>query len=75
MNDFLIELYETRLENTPEEAQSWATLGFLYNEVGNKEAAIETLRRGAETVPEFAPLATCVADNIENDREPTEGCQ
>lgn len=75
MKEFLVELFEVRVINNPEAAQNWATLAFLYYETGDKEAALETLSQGAEKVPTLAPLAICVADNIENDREPTEGCE
>jgi tetratricopeptide (TPR) repeat protein len=75
MTEFLIDLFETRIELNPDSGQDWATLSFLYHQNGEKEAALETLAAGSERIPEFAPLATCVADNIENDREPTEGCE
>lgn len=74
MTDFLIELFEERIKNTPNVPQSWATLAFLYYQKGDIDSALSTLDRGAEINPEFVPLATCVSDNIENGRDPQEGC-
>jgi O-antigen ligase/tetratricopeptide (TPR) repeat protein len=75
LTNLLIQLFEKRVELSPNDAQNWATLAFLYDQIGDEERAIEILNTGQERVPEFAPLATCVIDNIENGREPTEGCQ
>lgn len=79
--DFVIDLFEIRVSTEPNElqqwqtnAQNWATLSFLYYNQGNTEAAIETLRRSEEFVPSFAPTAQCIMGNIENGREPQEGC-
>ena len=74
MTEFLIELFKTRIENAPDETQNWATLAFLYYQNDENEKALATLSEGSERLPAFVPLATCVADNIENNREPTEGC-
>jgi tetratricopeptide (TPR) repeat protein len=75
MTDLLITLFEKRVELNPNNAQHWATLAYLYNQAGNTEAALNTLSEASEALPDFAPLASCVADNIENGREPTEGCE
>lgn len=75
MTNFLVELFERRVELEPDVVQHRATLAFLYHTQGNKDAALEILETSAAQFPEFASLASCVADNIENDREPTEGCE
>jgi O-antigen ligase/tetratricopeptide (TPR) repeat protein len=75
MTDFLLELFETRVADSPDVVQNWATWAFLQHQNGDKEGALDTLKRGSERLPEFVPLANCVSDNIENDREPTEGCE
>lgn len=79
--DFVIELFETRVNTAPTErqnwqaeAQNWATLSFLYYEQGENEKAVEVLRRSEAFVPSFAPTAQCIVGNIENGREPQEGC-
>ncbi len=79
--DFMIDLYEIRVNSTPNEvqdwandAQNWATLAFLYFEQGDKEKSLEVLERTKEQIPGFAPTASCIMGNIENDRDPQEGC-
>lgn len=74
MTEFLISLFEERVANTPSDAQGWATLAFLYYQAEDNESALSALDRGSDLVPEFVPLATCVGENIRNDREPNEGC-
>ncbi|HMO77690.1 MAG TPA: O-antigen ligase family protein [Candidatus Paceibacterota bacterium] len=71
---FMIELYKIKIEQNPENEQSWASLAFLYSAVGNKEAAVATLREAAIKRPTFAKKANCIANNIEADRNPEEGC-
>lgn len=80
--DVIIELFEYRLG--PEEVtgrnwrtvpQNWATLAFLYFETEQPEEAKRVLQESLTAVPEFAPTATCFIDNIDNGREPQEGCQ
>jgi cytochrome c-type biogenesis protein CcmH/NrfG len=81
-------LYEQRVIGTPDNAQQWASLAFLYYQLGleasttNKERqrimtdkAIETLSRGAKAVPTFAPTAECVSTNLKAGRAPEVGCQ
>jgi O-antigen ligase len=81
-------LYEQRVIGTPDNAQQWASLAFLYYQLGleasttNKdrqrimtEKAIETLARGAKAVPTFAPTAECVSTNLKAGRAPEVGCQ
>ncbi len=79
--DFMAELYEIRVSTEPtaqqnwqNEAQNWATLAFLYYEQDQSDRAIETLQRAQAQIPSFEPTASCIADNIQNDREPQEGC-
>jgi tetratricopeptide (TPR) repeat protein len=84
----LASLYEQRVIGTPDNAQQWASLAFLYYQLGqeasttNKERqrimtdkAIETLSRGAKAVPTFAPTAECVSTNLKAGRAPEVGCQ
>lgn len=71
----LIDLYKARLNKRPAEAQSWSSLAYLYNQVGDKEAAARTLREAAVNIPSFAKVGNCIADNIEAGKEkPEEGC-
>jgi len=79
--DFAAELFEIRVTTEPDtrqswrtEPQNWATLAFLYNQLGDSEQAIGTLNEAAEVIPTFAPTAECIATNIENGNEPEEGC-
>ena len=73
-NEFLLELFKTRLEAAKDNAQNWATLAFLYHETGNKEAALKTLEDAKLAVPSFAKTATCISENIKNNRTPDQGC-
>ena len=72
---FLIELYEARLAQNSKSEQDWASLAFLYNQAGDTATAAETLRKAGREIPQFAPAANCIADNIEAGREPQLGCQ
>jgi tetratricopeptide (TPR) repeat protein len=72
--DFLIEIFKSRVVSSPEDAQNWATLAFLYHEKGDKEEALKTLEAGKVAVPSFARTATCIAGNIQQGKNPEEGC-
>ena len=71
---FMVELYKERVKNNPEVDQNWASLAFLYSQLGDTAAAVATLREAAEARPAFAQSANCIADNIEAGRQPQEGC-
>lgn len=71
---FMIELYKIKIEQNPEIEQNWASLAFLYSQIGDKSAAVATLREAAAKRPTFAKTANCIADNIEAGRTPDEGC-
>jgi O-antigen ligase/tetratricopeptide (TPR) repeat protein len=71
----VIDLYKNRIAGKPAEVeQDFASLAYLYNQMGDTKAAVETLRQAAEVRPGFAKAATCIADNIEAGRAPEEGC-
>ncbi len=72
--DFLIELFKTRTTTTPDNAQNWATLAFLYTEKGDTENALKTLEEGKVAAPAFAKTATCIAGNIKAGKDPEAGC-
>jgi len=79
--DFVIELYEARTQTEPDGAQNWrttpqtwASLAFLYYQTENNDKALETLEQAQAVIPEFAPTASCFAENINNGIEPQEGC-
>lgn len=73
--EFLVELYRQRTEIESENPQNWATLAFLYFELGDSALATETLTAAAEMIPSFAPTAGCIAANIESgSATPQEGC-
>ncbi len=84
----LAALYEKRVLTSPDNAQQWASLAYLYYQLGQEasttkperrqimtDKAIETLARGAKAVPTFAPTATCVSGNLKAGRAPEVGCQ
>lgn len=72
--DFLIDLFKLRTETTPESAQDWATLAFLYHQKGDMDSAIVVLETAKQKVPTFARTATCITDNIKAGRDPEIGC-
>lgn len=74
-NDYLIDLFKLRLEDKPDSAQNWASLAFLYYQIGDRENAITTLTDAGKAIPGFAKMATCISDNIAAGREPQVGCQ
>lgn len=73
---YVAALYKNRVAGKPNEVeQDWASLAFLYNQMGDTKAAIETLRQAAAARPNFSKAATCIADNIAAGKEkPEEGC-
>ncbi|MCB9810526.1 MAG: O-antigen ligase family protein [Candidatus Nomurabacteria bacterium] len=73
--DFLIKLYEARIEKDPANEQNWVSLSFLHYKQGNKEEAVKALESGAEAKPSFSKMATCFAENIKAGNEPQAGCQ
>lgn len=72
---FMIELYKARIAQKPDVEQNWASLAFLYDQMGNKKDAVDTLKRAAEAKPSFAKMANCIAGNIEAGKDPQAGCQ
>lgn len=72
---FMVELYKARISQNPTVEQNWASLAFLYSQLGDTKSAVDTLREAAVAKPSFAKTATCIADNIEAGKEPQEGCQ
>lgn len=71
----LIDLYTSRVKQVPLDAQNWSSLAFLYDQVGNTAAAVETLRTAASQIPSFSKVGNCIADNIAAGKEqPQEGC-
>jgi O-antigen ligase/tetratricopeptide (TPR) repeat protein len=79
--DLVTELFEYRLSLEPDnrqnyrnEAQSWASLAFLYYQSGSSTKAIEILKEAAEEVPSFGETATCFISNLEAGNEPQAGC-
>ena len=79
--DVVAQLYQVRVDSEPDrtqswrtDAQNWSSLAFLYYELDQREKAVETLNEAQAVIPSFAPTASCIAENIENDREPQAGC-
>jgi Tfp pilus assembly protein PilF len=71
----LIELFDERIELNPQDAQSWASLSFLYFAQGESDQAVETLNQAGALIPSFASTAACIADNIQSGAaEPQTGC-
>lgn len=71
----LAELYELRVAADTSNAQNWASLAFVYHQLGDKAKAVDTLTRGATAVPSFASTSRCVVANINANRAPEVGCQ
>lgn len=81
-SDLVMKLFEYRLNNdvagNPDwrsDPQNWASLAFLYYQQDDTEKAIATLNEAKELIPSFATTASCFVDNLENNRDPQEGCQ
>lgn len=74
--NFMIELYKIKVAKEPELEQNWASLAFLYNQIGEKELAASTLREAGVKKPGFAKTANCLADNIAaGAADPQAGCE
>jgi O-antigen ligase/Flp pilus assembly protein TadD len=72
--EFMLNMFERRIELDPTNPQSWATLAYLYYQNGEKDKALDTLNRGKEQIPTFAPTASCFSENIKAGKDPQEGC-
>jgi len=72
--ELMIELFETRLAADPSQAQTWATLAFLYYEQADLERAIGLLQEVQTVIPGFASTAACIAGNITAGTDPQVGC-
>lgn len=79
--DFVAMMYQYRVDQEPDARQNWrntpqnwASLAYAYYRNGDKENALRVLEESKTVVPTMNDLATCVSDNIENNREPDEGC-
>lgn len=79
--EFVTKMFEYRVNSEPDSQQQWRTdpqnwgsLSFLYYQAGDKEKSIATLEAAKEAVPTFAETASCFIENIQNDRDPQEGC-
>lgn len=72
--EFLAELFEQRVKMSPENPQNWASLSFIYYEMGDTEKSIDALERAAEHAPKFATQAHCFIDNIKAGNDPSLGC-
>lgn len=86
--DRLASLYEARVSSAPDNAQQWASLAYVYYQMGQQasttdkerrrimiDKAIETLARGAKAVPSFAATAECVGGNLKAGRAPETECK
>lgn len=71
---YLAELFKIRVEKDRQNAQNWASLAFAYYQMGATEQALAVLKEGGEVVPSFKRTATCIADNIQNGRDPQAAC-
>jgi hypothetical protein len=70
----LIDLFETRLAADDSQAQTWATLAFLYYEQDNTEQALDLLEAAQIAVPSFASTSQCISGNIRAGNDPQAGC-
>jgi O-antigen ligase/tetratricopeptide (TPR) repeat protein len=72
--ELLIELFTHRLEQDNSNAQSWATLAFLYYNQADNDGAIRILNEAQVAIPGFANTATCIIGNITAGVDPQTGC-
>lgn len=73
--EWLAEMFKERIRQHPNNAQNRASLSFLYFEKGDLEESIKVLEDASETIPDFAPRASCFIDNIKAGNNPDVGCQ
>lgn len=72
--EFMVELFQLRVEDELAEPRHRVHLAFAYYRLGEAAKAIAVLREMAELHPSVATEADCVIDNIEQGRRPEEGC-
>ncbi len=73
-NELLAELYEAKVALNPEDAQNWASLAYIYYELGDLANATNTLEEAKGAVAGFDSRAECFIDNINAGNEPGAGC-
>lgn len=71
---FLAELFQIRIDKDRQNAQNWASLAFVYYQLGNNEQALAILKEGGELIPSFERTATCITNNIQSGRDPQAPC-
>lgn len=62
----LIELFKMRIETRPTDPQERSSLAFVLNESGDKEGAVEVLKKAAEDIPSFKDQAEGFIKSIRN---------
>ncbi len=55
-----IKIYEKILETNPDYVEAFLWLGFLYEESGQREKALETWEKGRDIDSSFAPILNCL---------------
>ena len=73
-SEFLLELYEKRVELAPTVPQNWASLAFIHYQKQEVAEAVSVLKRAATAIPSFAKTAECFSANIEAGNDPQAGC-
>ncbi len=71
---FLAELFQIRIDKDRLNAQHWASLAFVNYQMGKTTEALAVLKEGGELIPTFERTANCIADNIQNGRDPQAAC-
>jgi O-antigen ligase/tetratricopeptide (TPR) repeat protein len=72
-NELLAKMFERRVALQPDNAQNYASLGYIYYELGENEKAI-TILEEAKNIPTFAKSAECFISNIKAGKDPNVGC-
>jgi tetratricopeptide (TPR) repeat protein len=72
-NELLAKMFERRVALQPDNAQNYASLGYIYYELGESEKAITILEQ-AKSIPAFTKSAECFISNIKAGKDPNVGC-
>jgi O-antigen ligase/tetratricopeptide (TPR) repeat protein len=72
--NFLAELFEIRVRETPEVPQNWGSLAFAYYQAKNTDKALDALARGTAVIPGFAPAAQCFSNSVKAGGNPQIDC-
>jgi O-antigen ligase/tetratricopeptide (TPR) repeat protein len=73
-NALLIDMLAYRIAQNPSDAQSRASLAFVYYRTGDLDTAITVLEAATNEIPSFETVGQCYIENLRAGNQPDAGC-